>query len=147
MQWTEAKLGRVFILRLGDGDRIPDCLEAFAAQQGIRQAYCFMLGGIASGTLVVGPEDGQALPVTPMRHVLEGVHEAAALGTIFPAQDGSPRLHMHGALGRQGQTRTGCLRTGVEVWKIGEVVIQELVGPRVERRRDPATGFEMLELD
>ncbi len=144
MQSSQASLGRVFILRLEDGDRVPDCIETFAAANGVRQAFCALLGGIGSGRIVVG---GDASPVVPMLHELAGVHEVAAVGTIFPAEDGAPRLHMHGALGRQGQTRTGCLRGGVEVWKIGEVVIMELTGPVLTRRRDPATGFEMLAVD
>ena len=147
MQWSQASLGRVFILRLTDGDRLPDCLEAFAAERGLKQAFCAMLGGIGSGRLIVGPEDGDASPAIALQHVLAGVHEAAALGTIFPDEEGAPRLHMHGAMGRQGETRTGCLRAGVEVWKIGEVIILELTGAELCRRRDPATGFEMLSLD
>lgn len=33
---SEGRLGRVFVLRLEDGDRVPDCIEAFAAERGRR---------------------------------------------------------------------------------------------------------------
>ncbi len=145
MKAAEGKVGRVFVLRLEDGDRIPDCIEAFAAARGIRGAFCALVGGIGGGRLVVGPHSADALPVTPLVHELLGVHEIAAVGTIFPSEDGSPRLHMHGALGREGWTRTGCVRPGLDVWKLGEVVLLEILGADLVRRRDPATGFEVLE--
>jgi predicted DNA-binding protein with PD1-like motif len=147
MKYAQASLGRVFVLRLEDGDHLPDCLESFAAEHGLSQAFCALVGGVASGQIVVGPKDGQALPVTPMLHTLAGVHEAAAVGTIFPDEAGVPRLHMHAALGREGQTRAGCVRTGLDIWKIGEVIILELTGARLVRRRDPATGFELLAVE
>lgn len=144
MKAAEGKIGRVFVLRLEDGDRVPECIERFAAEKKIEAAYCALLGGIGSGRLIVGPEDGEAKTIVPMAHVLSGVHEAAAVGTIFPAEDGTPRLHMHAALGRDGNTRTGCVRAGIEVWKIGEVVIMEITGTGMMRRVDPDAGFELL---
>lgn len=147
MQHAQASLGRVFVLRLEDGDHLPECIEEFAAAHDLSQGFCALVGGVAGGRIVVGPADGDALPVTPMLHTLAGVHEAAAVGTIFPDESGAPRLHMHAALGREGQTRAGCVRTGLDIWKIGEVVILELTGARLTRRRDPATGFELLAVD
>jgi predicted DNA-binding protein with PD1-like motif len=144
MQWTEASLGRVFVIRLEDKERIPEDIEEFAAARGLRAGFVALLGGIAKGKLIVGPEDGQASPVVPLGHVLDGVHEAAALGTIFPDEAGAPRLHMHAALGRDGKSRTGCVRAGIEVWKVIEVVILEIQGADLVRKLDPETGFELL---
>jgi hypothetical protein len=53
------------------------------------------------------------------------VHEIAGVGTIFPDESGAPVLHMHAAMGRDGVTRAGCIRPGIEVWQLGEVVILE----------------------
>jgi predicted DNA-binding protein with PD1-like motif len=80
-----------------------------------------------------------------MIHELLGVHEVAAVGTVFPAEDGPPRLHMHAAPGREGAARTGCVRRGIEVWKLGEVVLLEVLGVDLVRRVDPGTGFEVLD--
>jgi len=147
MKAAQGGLGRVFVLRLEDGDRLPDCLERFVAEQGVERAFCAMLGGVGPGRLIVGPEDGQARPVQPMNLPISGVHEAVAVGTVFPDQNGRPKLHMHGAMGRAGQTITGCMRAGVDTWQIGEVVIMELTGLTASRKIDPATGFELLSLD
>lgn len=137
-------MGRAFVLRLEDKERVPEVIEEFAAARGVERALVALLGGIAGGRLIVGPADGQASPVTPLTHLLEGVHEAAALGTIFPDSEGRPRLHMHAALGRDGQTRAGCVRAGIEVWKVAEVVVLELLGADMIRKLDPETGFELL---
>jgi predicted DNA-binding protein with PD1-like motif len=145
MKSMQADLGRVFILRLEDGDRIPDAIQEFAAQNGVERALVAMLGGASNGKVVSGPRDGNERPVSPMMEAFSAVHEAKALGTIFPDASGTPKLHMHASLGRAGNTITGCTRTGLTVWQIGEVVLLELL---CEARRsiDPETGFELLDL-
>lgn len=144
MKSAEGRIGRAFVLRLEDGDRIPDCIEQFAKENGIVGALCALLGGIGEGTLVVGPEDGDASPIVPILEHFKSVHEAAAVGTIFLDEENNPRLHMHAALGREGRTRSGCVRTGVDVWKICEVVILEILDTRMVRRLDETTGFQVL---
>ncbi|GAB7078474.1 PPC domain-containing DNA-binding protein [Megalodesulfovibrio paquesii] len=144
MQAAEGRLGRVFVLRLEDGDRIPDIIEAFAAERGLSRALCALLGGVGSGSLVVGPQDGTAAIITPLLKALGNVHEVAALGTLFPDAEGAPRLHMHLAAGRGDETVVGCTRRGVDIWKLAEVVLLELVDVPMTRRVDPAFGFEVL---
>jgi len=55
------------------------------------------------------------------------------------------QLHMHAALGREGKTRSGCIRPGIEVWKVGEVILLEITGSTAHRQEDKVTGFNMLE--
>ncbi len=141
---SEGSVGRVFVLRLEDGDRLPECIERFATERGVSRGLCALIGGLGGGRLVVGPQQSDASPITPLVHAVEGVHEAAALGTLFPDAGGTPRLHMHAALGREGRTRTGCIRQGVDVWKLGEVVVLEILGTGMGRRPDAETGFEVL---
>jgi predicted DNA-binding protein with PD1-like motif len=145
MKFSQGNLGRVFVLRLEDGDRIPGTIEAFAAEHKVQRAFCSLLGGLGPGRLVVGPKDGGASPVEPMFHVIDDIHEAAAVGTLFPDADGEPKLHMHSALGRAGETHAGCVRAGLDVWKIAEVVIIEITDLSMTRRMDQETGFEVLE--
>ena len=148
MKYSEGSIGRVFVLRLEDGDHLPDVIEDFAAQKKIRSGMCIFVGGIDSGgKIVVGPEDGSKMPPKPMLFTLEGVHEVAAVGTLFSDESGKPILHMHAAMGRSGKTRSGCIRPGVDVWKIGEVIIQEVTGTSAARLKDPETGFTLLEIE
>jgi predicted DNA-binding protein with PD1-like motif len=147
MHAIEAKLGRVFVLRLNDGDRLPYVLESFAFENKIGSALCFFLGGAKEKSrVVVGPKDGNVLPPEPMITLLSGVHEMFGVGTIFENEQGKPKLHMHSSFGRNKKTITGCVRMGVDVWRIGEVVVLELLGLSAHRAKDKETGFEFLEI-
>lgn len=148
MKVAEGSLGRVFVLRLEHGERLPDCVEAFAAERGVSRAFCALVGGVDGATIVTGPKAGPdgktAMPPVAMLTTLAGAQEVAAVGTLFPDANGQPRLHMHGAFGRGEEARVGCIRPGIDVWTIGEFMIIELLGLDMTRRRDPATGFELL---
>jgi predicted DNA-binding protein with PD1-like motif len=145
MRYSEAGIGRIFIIRLEDGDRLPDSIEQLAREKAISHGLCLLLGGVDGGSrLVVGPADGKVMPPEPVQIALDGVHEALGAGTIIPDEEGNPILHMHAACGRDGETKTGCVRPGVDIWKVGEVVILELTGSRAVRARDSETGFDLL---
>jgi predicted DNA-binding protein with PD1-like motif len=147
MEFTEAKLGRIFILRLHQGERIHEVIEKFASQKKVSSALCFFLGGAEDKSkVVVGPKDGSAMPPQPMVTLLKGVHEGCGVGTIFTDEQGKPKLHMHASFGRNDTAVTGCVRMGVDVWQIGEVVILELSGSSAKRAKDKVTGFEFLEI-
>jgi predicted DNA-binding protein with PD1-like motif len=53
---------------------------------------------------------------------------------------------MHASFGRNEKTVTGCVRMGVDVWRIGEVIVLELLGAVAHRATDKETGFEFLEI-
>jgi predicted DNA-binding protein with PD1-like motif len=133
---------------LEHGDRLPDVIEEFAASQGIEAGAVLFIGGAEQDSrVVVGPADGAAAKPVPMVVGLPGVCEAAGVGTIFLNEDGIPKLHLHSAFGRKENTITGCTREGVTVWHIGEVIILELANAAARRKVNPATGFELLEVD
>jgi uncharacterized protein len=147
MKFSQGSLGRVFILRLEDGDVLNDTLEAFARQQNVVRALVFYLGGTAPGSkLVVGPEARQDDAVIPIIHALAGARETLALGTLLPNEHGEPVVHMHAATGREGDATVGCTRAGLETWLVGEVVLLEILGTEAHREIDQASGFELLTL-
>jgi predicted DNA-binding protein with PD1-like motif len=146
MRYSEARAGRVFVIRLEDGDVIHESLERFARDNGVRRAQVIALGALDEGSsLVVGPKDGKALPVVPMKELLDQPREITGVGTIFPDERGDPVLHMHIATGRERSTVTGCVRAGVRVWKVVEVILTEILDNGSIRLMDPKTGFELLE--
>ena len=49
------------------------------------------------------------------------------------------------ALGRAGQTMTGCLRHGVTTLLVGELVLYEILSGDVLRIKDKQRAFELLE--
>lgn len=147
MKYGTARLGRVLVVRLEDGDVVHESIEAAARAERIARAAVILVGGAAGGSrVVVGPEDGAARPVTPIERVLHDVHEAAGAGTIFPDESGRPVLHLHAAFGRDDRVTAGCIRTGVTTWVVAEAIVIELTGSAAARRVDPATGFELLDV-
>jgi len=145
MKACEGQLGRVFVIRLEDGDVIPTCIESFAEEKKISVGQVLIIGGIGSGQVVVGPRYSDEMPPEPMLLPLDGAHEVVGVGIIAPSEQGKPALHMHAALGRSGKTTTGCLRPGVNTWIVGEVIICEIVGTNAARVLDNDTGFELLQ--
>lgn len=146
MKWSEAKSGRVFILRLEEGEVIHEEIEKFASDMGISSGYVLILGGAGKGSrVVVGPEDQEADRILPMEAVLENAYEVAGVGTLFPNSDGKIVLHLHASFGRDGKSITGCIRRGVKTWLVLEVIIHEIKSSGAVRLFDKKTGFEILE--
>jgi predicted DNA-binding protein with PD1-like motif len=52
---------------------------------------------------------------------------------------------MHIACGREESTVTGCVRRGVNVWHLLEIILFELVDSSACRMFDELLGFELLE--
>ncbi len=145
MKYSQAKQGRIFVIRLEDGDVVHEVIENFARQQSISVAALIVLGSADEGsTLVVGPREGRTLPIEPMTHILENVHEVAGMGTVFPDDEGKPVLHMHMACGRRAETKTGCVRRGVRVWHVMEIILFELLESTGVRLMEPTLGFKLL---
>ena len=107
--------------------------------------HAILVGGIGSGEVVVGPRRSDEMPPEPMLLPVDGAHEVAGVGVLAPGGDGKPVLHIHAALGRSGETVTGCLRPGVSTWVVGEVILYEITGAKAARVMDDATGFELLQ--
>ena len=145
MKYSEASHGRVFVVRLEDGDILHECIEQLAEEENIRAAALVALGGADSGSrLVTGPEHGRSKPIVPMELVTDNVREVTGTGTLFPDDQGKPMLHMHLACGRGGDTVTGCVRRGVKVWHVMEVIIFEITATQAARLPDEETGFKLL---
>jgi len=145
MKACQGKMGRVFVIRLEDGDMVPGCIERFAEENGVSVGHAVLVGGIGGGEVVVGPRSSQEMPPQPMLLPVDGAHEVVGVGVLAPDEEGKPILHIHAALGRSGQTISGCLRPGVETWLVGEVILYEILGVKATRVRDTESGFSLLE--
>ena len=146
MKASEGHIGRVFVVRLEDGDVLPRCIERFAEEKGISAGHVILVGGIGSGEVVVGPRNSEERPPQPMLLPVDGAHEVAGVGILAPDEDGKPILHIHASLGRSGQTLTGCLRPGVKTWLVGEAIIYEITDTNARHLPDKESGFNLLEV-
>jgi len=145
MKACEGRIGRVFVIRLEDGDVVPECIERFAEEKRVSVGQAILVGGIGGGDVVVGPRRSEERPPEPMLLPIDDAHEVVGVGVLAPSEDGKPVLHIHAALGRAGQTMAGCLRHGVTTWLVGEVILYEILGTKVVRIQDKQSGFELLE--
>jgi len=146
MKYSEASQGRIFVLRLEDGEILQEQIEKFALNKEIQSAKVQLLGGIDKGSkLIVGPAEGRSAIIEPMIYVLDEMHEAVGNGTIFQNEKGIPRLHCHLSCGRNEKAICGEIREGVKVWHVMEVIITELTSCKAVRRIDDLTGFELLQ--
>ena len=146
MKASEGKLGRVFVIRLEDGDAVPASIERFAEKMKISVGQVVLIGGIGDGEVVVGPRRSNEMPPDPMLVPIDGVHEVVGVGIIAPDKKGKPKLHIHASLGRSGKTTTGCLRPGVTTWLVGEVIILEIKGTNAVRLPSDKARFELLQV-
>ncbi len=148
MKSAELRDGRVFVLRLEDGEVLHQAVESFCRENGVRNATVTAVGGVDAGSRYVS---GPTLPIEgriePIIRTVEGPSELTGTGTVFPDEDGNPILHMHGSVGREGESHTGCFRAGMVVWLVMEVVIREIVGEGpVRKESDPRIDAKLLEL-
>lgn len=68
MKYSQVSQGRVFVIRLEDGDIIHEEIEALAEKEAVQAAtLTIFLGGDQGGRLVVGPEDGRSGTITQFR--------------------------------------------------------------------------------
>jgi predicted DNA-binding protein with PD1-like motif len=146
MRYSEARLGRIFVVRLEDGDIVHQCLENLARAENLRAAAITIVGGLDEGSrLVVGPLEPRATPpIIPMSSTIHDVREVVGVGTLFPNAKGEPIVHIHMACGREDHTITGCIRLGVRVWHVMEAIVTELLDTEASRQFEPESGFELL---
>ena len=145
MKYSEARQGRVIVLRLEDGEIVHEVIEQFAKDHDIRAASLVIVGGADDGSrLVVGPKEDRGLPLNPMKLQLEHAHEITGTGTLFRDDQDIPLLHMHMSCGRKDQSITGCIREGVKVWHVMEVVLFELLNCSAQRLIEEPLGLKLL---
>jgi len=138
---------RIFILRLEDGEQLPDTLLNFCRTHKIIHGLAFFLGGVRRGSRLVSGPGREEPPFNPIIQSLTATHEILGLGTVLPNEQGEPTLHAHAAAGRKRQSRVGCIRPGIKIWHIVEIVLLELAPTNATRSKDPLTGFNLLKIE
>jgi len=134
MQYTEGQLGRIFVVRIDDGEDMLVSLHRFIHDKGIQAGSLMFLGALMDGRMVTGPEE-PVIPPVPHFVMFEGGWEVFGVGTIFPGE-GAPHVHYHASVGRSGHALTGCLREKATTYLIVEVVIMEFTGMAGRREFD-----------
>jgi predicted DNA-binding protein with PD1-like motif len=134
MQYTEGQIGRVFVVRIDDGEDMLLALRQFILDRDIQAGSIHFLGALMNGRMVTGPEE-PVIPPVPHFVMFEGGWEIFGVGTIYPGE-GGPHIHYHASVGRSGHALTGCLREKAVTYLIVEAVIMEFTGLSARREFD-----------
>lgn len=134
MQYAEGQVGRVFVVRIDDGEDMLATIRTFVAEKNISNGSVIFLGALMDGRMVTGPEE-PVIPPVPHFVMFEGGWEVFGIGTIYPGE-GGPHVHIHASVGRSGHALTGCLRDQATTYLIVEAIIQEFTGFSARREYD-----------
>jgi predicted DNA-binding protein with PD1-like motif len=134
MQYTEGQIGRVFVVRIDDGEDMLLSLRQFIIDKNIQAGSIHFLGALMNGRMVTGPEE-PVIPPVPHFVMFEGGWEIFGIGTVYPGE-GGPHIHYHASVGRSGHALTGCLREKATTYLIVEAVIMEFTGLSARREFD-----------
>ena len=141
MHYSEGQLGRVFVVRIDDGEDFLAAMQQFIQKKEILTGTILFLGAIKEGRMVTGPEE---LTIPPVPHfvMFEGGWETFGIGTIYPGDKG-PMVHYHTSVGRAGHALTGCLREKATTYLVIEAVVLEFTGLNIRREFDEKTQLHL----
>ena len=139
MEYQAGNMGRVFYIRLDDGEDLHASIKEIAGKENIRCAWFQFFGGLKSAGVVIGPKE-PVMPPDPVWASLRDAREILGTGTIFLDNE-KPVIHIHAALGHHGETVTGCVRKDSIIYLVTELIIQEITGIDVTRPWFAEGGF------
>jgi predicted DNA-binding protein with PD1-like motif len=143
MQYTEAKLGRIFYLRIDHGEDLVSSLQQFVTEKNISAGFIHLIGALREGSIVTGPKE-PVLPPDPIYLYYDNCWEIIGFATITSGKE-QPYIHIHASLGQERRALTGCLREKATAYIVVEAVIIEMTGADIFRRKDTRTGLELPE--
>ncbi len=143
MKYKQGSFGRVFVLRFDDQDDLLKEIKSVAVTEAIKVGTVMLLGGLRQVGVVSGPKEPVIPPDPQWVNVSDG-REVLGFGTLFWKGE-EPIIHLHGAVGRNRETITGCIRRDSSVYLVIEAVITEILGIDASKILDAKTGLVMLE--
>ena len=144
MQYSEGSLGRVFVLRVDDGEDLLESIQKFVKEKCIESGMMLFLGAMKEGRTVTGPEK-PVIPPIPHFETFDSAWEVFGMATVYPSTDG-PKIHIHSSMGRGRAALVGCIRDKAQVYLIVEAVLIEFKGLVARRELDERTGLYLLSL-
>lgn len=144
MQYSEGSLGRVFVLRIDDGEDLLESIQKFVKEKCVKSGMMLFLGAMKDGRAVTGPEK-PVIPPTPHFETFDSAWEVFGMATVYPSATGL-KIHMHSSVGRGRAALVGCIRDKASVYLIVEAVLIEFSGLNARRELDEKTGLYLLSL-
>ena len=145
MEYAVGRTGRIIAARLFEGEDIYESIEQIAVKEDVTSAAVLIIGGFRKANVVVGPER-EAPEIVPRFMDFTGPGEVLGVGTIY-RDDKGPKLHLHTAIGKDGDNLVGCPRDGTKTFLVLEVTIIEIEGIKAARKHDEKTGLNLLRFE
>ena len=142
MDYTQGKMGRVFVARIDHEEDLLSELEDLAVNENIRSAFFFLLGATGSANIVTGPKE-KCIPPEVTWTQVDNASEILGVGNIF-WEDDKPKIHIHASACSGSDIVMGCFREFTEVFMVIEIVIFEIEGIAAERVFDEYIGFSPI---
>ncbi len=143
MDYRSGNINRVFSIRFDEGEDFLSGLEELVVKEDIQNGWFQILGGIREIDIVTGPKE-PVMPPDPVWREMRDARETLGSGSVYRDENNEPKIHLHAALGHHGDTVTGCLRKGSQVYLIIEVFLMEITGFKAGRPWYEAGGFNRL---
>jgi predicted DNA-binding protein with PD1-like motif len=137
MNHSDFEVGRSIVASLPHDEDLLGSIEAFCTEASIQSAVFSLIGAVKSVTLGSYDQNQQVYVTAKREEPLEIVH---CTGNVT-LKDGGVAVHAHAVLADEnGQTVGGHLFSETLVFA-GEMFLQELIGPPLERQYDDKTGL------
>jgi len=146
MQYSQGGLGRVFVVRIEDGEDLIQSIQRFVKEKRVQSGMILFLGALREGKFITAPKEPTIPPGAPFVEEAKEAWETFGIGTVYP-NEGDPQVHIHASAGRKDEVITGCLREKSKTYLIIEAIILEFVGLGAERAFDEKTGLTLLTLE
>lgn len=139
--FTAEKLGRIFILKLVQGDDALLCIKKLIEEKNIKNAV--VVSGVATfDRSVLHMISTTDYPIqTYMDRKTDVPLEVVSLQGLIV--DGDP--HIHCTISDRNQAYAGHLHEGCRILYLGEIVIQEILGLDIERRPNEKGALHIYE--
>lgn len=124
------------------GEKLIDGLLQFVREQDVRGAWVKGLGGLAGAELGFYDLTAQAYSWTNIDEPLELTNLTGNIAW----QDGEPILHLHATVSDASMHTYGGHLKEAEVGGTVEVIIHAVTSAGLTRKRDEATGLNLLDL-
>lgn len=142
MQYTQAKLGRVFALRFEPEEDILPEIKELIRKEKIGSGIVYLLGALTNTDVVLGPQE-KLYPPKPVLWNFSDAREMLAMG-IFAWEDDEVKIHIHAGLGNKNEAKVGCIRNKTEVYLTVEGIVQELIDTNITRKLDERFNASLL---
>lgn len=145
MEYTQANLGRTFILRFDAEEDILEELKNLIRKERMQAGTVQLIGALTNTDVVIGPNE-KVYPPEPVLRNFDDAKEIIAYG-IFAWEGNEPKLHLHSGFGSKSEMLVGCIRNKTEVYLTIEGVIQEFIDTKVARKLDTRYNASLLSFE